>query len=298
MGKNTNDLSFEERQAIVEKYHSGDPIKKKEAVEEMIIALDDYIYYIIHRRFARYLNMIEDLSQAGRMAIVEYMGKYKPEFKPTTYFSFHIQNALQEIVNIENGESHYYAESKNMIVKTMRKLGMDMDNLDEQMLAIHMNMTQSRLHSILEKTLHKKQIELIEDTKETSNEYFDSPENAYVKSEMEKEFRDCLNQLDEVENIVLCMHFGFYHPVFNQEEKEYKISSIQKMLTRHGIDVNAVNVYRSARRHITEILYDAGIVQKRNRYQSAKDDAGFKFFDPKTANEMFEALNEVPDDEF
>ena len=293
MAKEIKDLSFEKRKSIVDKYHSGSQRLQDEAIEEMVAALDDYVYYMIHRRFAGYMNMIEDLAQSGRMAIIEHMGDYNPEFKLTTFFSFHIQNALQELVNKENGESHYYAESKNIIVKTMRTLGMDFDNIDEQVLAMHLNMTTSRLHSILEKTIRKKKVELIEEDGETSSEYFDSPETAFIKSERQQEFIKCLNILDDTEQIVLCMHFGFFHPEFNDDERIYKLSEIQRALDEAGYEVNAINEYRSARRHIADIMYKAGVVGKRNKYQSAKEDVGLKFKDTETAGELFDALNSI-----
>ena len=293
MAKEVIDLSLEARQNIMDKYHSGDQRLQEEAIADMVAALDDYVYFMIHRRFAGYISMIEDLAQSGRMAIIEHMGNYNPQFKLTTYFSFHIQNALQELVNKENGESHYYAESKNIIVKTIRQLGMDFDNIDEQVLAMHLNMTTGRLHSILDKTLYKKKVELIEEDGETSSEYYDSPETAFMRSELQKEFRNCIDSLDEVEQIVLCMHFGFYHPQFNDGEKTFKLSEIQKTLTDAGYEANAINEYRSARRHIADIMYKAGVVTKRNRYQSAKEDIGLKFKDTDTALEVFDALNEV-----
>jgi RNA polymerase sigma factor (sigma-70 family) len=293
MAKVPIDLTFEDRQEIMRKYHSGDPGLQAEAIEVMLASLDDYIYYMIHRRFAGYMSMIEDLAQSGRMAILEHMGDYNPQYKLTTFFSFHIQNALQELVNKENGESHYYAESKNIIVKTIRKLGMDFDNIDEQVLAMHLNMTTSRLHSILEKTLYKKKVELIEEDGETSSEYYDSPESAYMKSETQKAFRQCIDELDETEQIVLCMHFGFFHPGFNEDEITYKLSEIQTALNEAGYDVNAINEYRSARRHIADIMYKNGLVSKRNRYQTAKEEIGLKFSDVDSANELFDALNDV-----
>ena len=293
MAKEVKELTLEDRQAIMSKYHSGDDKLVAEAIAEMLAALDDYIYYMIHRRFAGYMSMIEDLAQSGRMAILEHMGDYDPQYKLTTFFSFHIQNALQELVNKENGESHYYAESKNIIVKTIRSLGMDFDNIDEQVLAMHLNMTPGRLHSILEKTLYKKKVELIEEDGETSSEYFDSPETAFIKSELHQEFRKCIEALDETEQIVLCMHFGFYHPEFNDGERTYKLSEIQKALTDAGYDANAINEYRSARRHIADIMYKAGVVGKRNRYQRAKEDVGLKFKDTEAVGELFDALNDI-----
>ena len=292
MAKN-RDLTLEERSAIMEKYHSGDPYKREQAKAEMLDALDDYIYFMIHKRFAGYRGIIEDLAQSGRMAILEYMGNYNPEFKLTTFFSFHIQNALQDVVNKENGESHYYAESKNIIVKTMRSLGMDFDNIDEQVLAMHLNMTTGRLHSILEKTINKKKVELIEEDADTSNEYYDSPETALMKNEMKKEYRKCIQMLDEEEQIVLCMHFGFYYPRFNEKEKTYKLTEIQKILNDAGYNINAINEYRSARRHIADIMFKAGIVNKRNRYQNAKEEIGLKFNNADVAKEMFDALNDL-----
>lgn len=285
------DLTYEDRKEIMDKFHSGKQYLRDEAVAEMIAAMDDYVYFMIHRRFAGYLNMIEDLAQSGRMAIIEHMGDYNPQYKLTTFFSFHIQNALQELVNRENGESHYYAESKNIIVKTMRSLGMDFENIDEQVLAMHLNMTTGRLHSILDKTIRKKKVELIEEDGETSGDYYDSPELAFVKAETQKEFRECLASLDLTERIVLCMHFGFYHPKFNEEERTFKLSEIQKALNDAGYDVNAINEYRSARRHIADIMYRQGLVGKRNKYQKAKEDIGLKFKDLDAANEMFDALN-------
>ena len=293
MAKEKPELTLEYRQSIMDRYNSGSPSQRDAAIAEMLEALDDYIYYMIHKRFAGYIGMIEDLAQSGRMAILEHMGEYNPQYKLTTFFSFHIQNALQEVVNKENGESHYYAESKNIIVKTIRALGMDFDNIDEQVLAMHLNMTTGRLHSILDKTLYKKKIELIEEDGDTSSDYYDSPEAAFMKEENKKAFRKCIEMLDEEEQIVLCMHFGFYCPVFNEDEQTYKLSEIQKALNKAGYEVNAINEYRSARRHIADIMYQEGLVSKRNKYQSAKEEVGFKFTDIDAANELFDALNSV-----
>lgn len=293
MAKENKDLSLEERIAMMEKYHSGVPYLRDEAIAQVLDALDDYIYYMIHRRFAGYIGMIEDLAQSGRMAILEHVADYNPQYKLTTFFSFHIQNALQEVVNKENGESHYYAESKNIIVKTIRALGMDFDNIDEQVLAINLNMTTGRLHSILEKTLNKKKVELIEEDGETSKEYTESPESAFMKTEQQKEFRKCINQLDENEQIVLCMHFGFFYPIFNEMENTHKLSEIQKIMDKCGKQMNVINEYRSARRHIADIMYKEGLVAKRDKYQSAKDDIGLRFRDTDMAQELFDALNQL-----
>ena len=134
---------------------------------------------------------------------------------------------------------------------------------------------------------------MIEEDGETSNEYFDSPETAFMKSEMQQAFRKCIDALDDTEQIVLCMHFGFYHQEFNDDERTYKLSEIQKVLNDAGYEVNATNEYRSARRHIADIMYKAGVVGKRNKYQSAKEDVGLKFKDTEAANELFEALTDA-----
>lgn len=289
--KSRKELTEQDRFQMMEMYRSGDPALQQKACGQMLEALDEYIYYLIHKRFAGYIGMIDDLAQSGRLAILEHMVDYNPKYKLTTFFSFHIQNALQELVNRENGESHYYAESKNLIVKTMRALGMDKDNIDEQVLAMHLNMTQSRLHSILEKTLHKRKVELIEEDMETSTEYYDGPESAYMKNEIKKVYRHCIEQLDEDEQVVLCMHFGFYYPKYNERERTYKLTDIQQILNKDGMDINVVNVYRAARRHIADLLQKHGLAQRKNRYQRAREDVGFKFSDKDMANELFEALN-------
>lgn len=295
MGKNQN-MTLEERIELMEKYHSGDPVKKQEAVSTMLDALDNYVYFIVHKHFAGYIGIIEDLAQSGRLAIIEHMADYNPQFKLTTFFNFHIQNALQDVVNHENGESHYYAESKNIIVKTIRELGLDPENIDEQVLAMHLNMTTGRLHSILEKTLNKQKVELIEEDKETSSDYFESPEDAFFKEEKVKEFRKCIDELDEYEQIVLCMHFGFYYPGWNENNKTYKLIEIQKKFDKKGVDINAVNVYRSSRRHIAEALYNNGLIGKRNRYQSAKEEIGLKLKDTDEMEELFDALDAIVPD--
>lgn len=286
------DLSYEERVALMDKYHNGTQYEKDEAIATILANLDNYIYYMIHKRFAGYMGIIDDLAQSGRLAIMEHAKDYDPKYKMTTFFSFHIQNALQDVVNRENGESHYYAESKNIIVKTMRKLGMSMDNIDEQALAIHLNMTTGRLHSILEKTLHKKKVELIEEDGDTVINQSDNPEASFMDKERKKAFRECISQLDPLEQVVLCMHFGFYYPEWNEEERVFKLVEIQKKLNSVGIDSNAINIYRSARRHIADIMYNEGLIAKRNKYQSAKEEIGLKFKDTEVAQEVFDTLNE------
>jgi hypothetical protein len=89
------------------------------------------------------------------------------------------------------------------------------------------------------------------------------------------------------------MHFGFYYPYFNEDERTYKLNEIQKKLDAAGYEINAINEYRSARRHIADIMYKSGLVGKRNRYQTAKEEVGLKFNDVEAANELFDALNEV-----
>lgn len=295
MAQKFQELTLEERIIMMDKYKNGTKAEKAEASAMLLESLDSYIYYMIHRHFSGYIGMIEDLAQSGRLAILEHACDYNPEFKLTTFFSFHIQNALQDVVNKENGESHYYAESKNIIVKTMRELGMNQDNIDEQSLAIHLNMTTGRLHSILEKTLHKKKIELIEEDGETSANVFDNPEDQFMQDEFKQRIRNCIKQLDPQEQVVLCMHFGFYFPKWNEGETTHKLSEIQKLFDKNELDINAVNVYRSARRHVADILYKEGLISKRNRYMSAKEDIGLKFRDVDEANEVFEALNESED---
>lgn len=296
MAKETYDISYEERAAVMDRYKNGTQAEKDEAIATLLGWLDNYVYHMIHKHFAGYKGIIEDLAQSGRLAIIEHAEDYDPQYKMTTFFSFHIQNALQDVVNRENGESHYYAESKNIIVKTLRKLGMSPDNIDEQTLAIHLNMTQGRLHSILEKTLNKKQVELIEEDGDTVSDVYDNPEVMYMEQERKVAFRYCINQLEELEQIVLCMHFGFYYPEWNEAELQFKLTDIQKALNTAGYDCNAINVYRAARRHIADIMYTEGVISKRNKYQSAKEEIGLKFKDTETANEMFDALNEMEDD--
>jgi hypothetical protein len=43
-------------------------------------------------------------------------------------------------------------------------------------------------------------------------------------------------------------------------------------------------------------MYNEGVISKRNKYQSAKEEIGLKFKDTEAANEMFDALNEMEDE--
>ena len=84
-----------------------------------------------------------------------------------------------------------------------------------------------------------------------------------------------------------------YYGYFNEDEKTHKLNEIQKALDKAGYEINAINEYRSARRHITDIMYKAGLVSRRNKYQNAKEDVGFKFNDFEMVNELFDALNKL-----
>ena len=58
------DLSYEKRVVLMDKYHNGTQYEKDEAIATILTNLDNYIYYMIHKRFAGYMGIIDDLAQA------------------------------------------------------------------------------------------------------------------------------------------------------------------------------------------------------------------------------------------
>lgn len=247
-------MDLNERQEMMRSYHFGKHDLRNEAMLKMIDALDDYIHYTIHNHFSGHQNIIEDLIQSGRIAILKHMDDYNPQYALTTFFKHHIQNEMQALVNNENNESHYYALSKVTITKNMRKLNMDLEHIDEKVLAESMGISIERLKLILQNTLYKEIISLSDCDLNRSLGHMNHPEAILVKNEENAMIHACIDLLDEDEQIVICMYFGFYHEVFNQYEKTYKLYEIQSILDNAGRNVNAISKFQSAKTHIASLL--------------------------------------------
>ena len=92
------------------------------AKEQMIDKLQQFIYYVIERRFNTFKKYSKDLFQEGVIGILKGIDSYNPQKgKPTTYFYIYILHEMTEFINenINKTTSHYAAN----IVKVKKAIG-------------------------------------------------------------------------------------------------------------------------------------------------------------------------------
>lgn len=110
-------------QQLVNDYHSGDTEKKAQAAEAACRALKYYVIKIMQRKYHSYIEREgKDLIQSGYLGIIEHLGEYDPlKGAPTTFFDFHIMQAMQMWLNVSTNQSSiHYQTANNKIQAAIR----------------------------------------------------------------------------------------------------------------------------------------------------------------------------------
>lgn len=285
------------RRELKRKYKAGE-ITPSQYAEEYLCGLENYIYYIFHHQFSPYKRHLEDLAQQARIAIVEKLDAYNPEYTPTTYFKFHIINAMQDYILDITGQTHYYRQELLRILKVADSLGFDSEDLEkgrgvkEVATALHLNV--SRVNSILDNTIRSKNVELSDELMVYQKSPAKGPEESLMDAEQIRMLYQCFSELKMQEQIAIALRFGLYLPGWNEDQNEYKFSEIEAIV-KDELGDKAFNVSYAFRTGIAALkkkMKKNGEVIKSNKYQNAKDEFSMTLFDKETADEMFEALND------
>lgn len=123
MAKKTAYYQSVDWQQLINDYHSGDATKKMQAADAACRALKYYVIKIMQRKYHSYIEREgKDLIQSGYLGIIEHLGEYDPsKGAPTTFFDFHIMQAMQMWLNVSTNQSSiHYQTANNKIQAAIR----------------------------------------------------------------------------------------------------------------------------------------------------------------------------------
>ena len=84
----------------MERYHSGDPAKKAEAVEEIVKEHRKFVKHVINQHYKIYKRAwYDDMFSVGIIGILEALPTYDPDKgTPTTHFFQYINHEIFEFI--------------------------------------------------------------------------------------------------------------------------------------------------------------------------------------------------------
>lgn len=205
-------------QKIVDDYHSGDKERAKKAADAACRALKYYIIKVMQSKYQTYISKEgKDLIQSGYLGVIEHLGEYDPsKGAPTTFFDFHIVQAMQMWLNVSTNQSTiHYQTANNKIQAAIRYFQMHEIPYDNIKISEKTGLPLSTVANTLSVVNKASALEIREEIKigdgdETiTPEAFGSPEDECISKERTEVLRMCIKKyLNEEEQLVITQLFG------------------------------------------------------------------------------------------
>lgn len=186
------------------------------AKEQMIDKLQQFIYYVIERRFNTFKKYSKDLFQEGVIGILKGIDSYNPQKgKPTTYFYIYILHEMTEFINenINKTTSHYAAN----IVKVKKAIGKfehagrewNVKDIAQETGISAETIIQSIKIMECSDELHYDSYDSPEYLDNKMSQNYLSPEEEYLKNEATETILKAIDNLPEDERNVIKLKYGF-----------------------------------------------------------------------------------------
>lgn len=196
------------------RYHSGDPVEQKKAIEEILNENMPLVDQIINKAYKTYKKYYQDMRQAGYVGIIEALQTYNPETsKPSTYFTFYIKHYISEYCNnFVQGISSHYSNRIRLINNAKAELeAMEMEATPINIASI----TGIRLDAVVKSLEMEKRSQLKNCVSES---YMDtlvthvtpSPEEEYEEQERMEYFHRAVMNLPEKEKVIIIAKYGLF----------------------------------------------------------------------------------------
>ena len=233
---------------IMEDYHSGDDLRKQNALERAMKELEGFIHLIIKRSYSTYTKKyFYDLLQEGYLGVAIGMEKYNPDMSmPSTFFYPYIKHEMQGFItrNVDKTTSHYSANIKkiNKAIQELEEKGVRYTNVD---IALQTGMTIETVDQSMAIRKYRDEVHIdacppnVIDSEMEENRHI-TPEQEYMEREtVDTIYRTIRTLLTEDEIQVLTLHFGLWDTDTVSEGEIARQMSIPKdkvkrLLNREG----------------------------------------------------------------
>ena len=176
--------------------------------------LEGFIYYMINKHFAVFVECKKDLFICGVIGVLKALKEFNPEL--TTASSFFIPYILDEMSAYIAEYINRTTKSKSKRIEETKKAITDLENQgispSAENLAIYFNMSVKRIRERL------RYIEIastypIDNSTETMlyerMSHYGQPEKTYIETEIKEDLKRCIQKLSDQEQAVILMRYGF-----------------------------------------------------------------------------------------
>lgn len=250
-----------ELEEIMANFRSGDPVKRKQAIADMIGVLSGYILKLIQESYGSYMKKyFSDMLEQAYLGVIQGMENYKPLMgRPTTWFKPFIHHEIQKYLNEQiNYSTPYYNALSKKVFAYIDKLTSEGKAPTVREIEIA---TQVPAKTI-EKCLQIKRCKNvpIDGTKDgmTLQSGFEQPEESAIRKEREELARDLLSKglLTSKERFCLIHSFGL------DGKEEMNKTEICELAKEQGMDLDSYEVPKLINHGLDKLRDEMG---RRNR---------------------------------
>ena len=182
---------------------------------EVYEQLKDFLHDFLHKNcYDSFKGHYEDLLSNCLIVVFNRFPYYNGEYALTTFLGRDLKLTVNKYLGAERGLSQYYNEQNVKIQKAIKELRIK--GVEPTVMAISEIINKGKNKKISEKTIRSvldiaasgAVQPLPDNASEQSNEFADSPKEAYIKSENAKLVEDILSRLEPYERIAYKLSCG------------------------------------------------------------------------------------------
>ena len=224
---------------ICERYNSGDEQTKKDACEDAINELQNFVHFVIKRKYSTYTKYYEDLVQEGILGILKGMEKYDPSKSlPTTYFNLYIIHEISKYIDTEVNKttSHYSSNLTkiNRVIDNFEQTGRKWD-VNDIVVETGLNMETVVQCLNIKECKNEVYIDAEETPEFNIKDNHMTPEQEVIENERTNVLTDAIKTLLPEEQKVLTYRYGLGGT---------KVISYKEIAKQMGISIEKVRKYR------------------------------------------------------
>lgn len=234
-----SELIREKFVTICEKYNSGDPVLKRESLDEAIEELKSFVHYVIKKKYSTYGKHYEDLVQEGCIGIMKGMEKYDPaKSLPTTFFNLYIIHEMSKFIDTEvNKTTSHYSSNLTKINRVIDKFETQSKKWTVTDIAVETGLNMETVIQCLNIKEYKNEMyyETDEILEANLSERSPSPEQQYIENERLDVLYKAISTLLPEEIQVLKYRYGLAGS---------KTISYKEIAKEMGVSIEKVRKYR------------------------------------------------------
>lgn len=215
---------------IMEDFQSGDAFRRKNAENDLLIELHNFILIMIRRYAGTFKNEQQDLLQECNLAVIDNMHKFDPtKGTASTFFTPFLRHAITVYTGyLTNRSSAYYSTIANKVRKSASNLTTKGMEVNPVTISYESGLTYNQVEIGLQivNSSNEAHFENSEEMEKYIPDRAKDPEQEAIEQEGSEILQTTLNQLPERLRTLFCEYHGIYDKPKSYAElaKEYNMT--------------------------------------------------------------------------